>query len=178
MLDRDREIVQTLTHISEKDRQAQLAEIERIHQQFQALLQAESFESLRENGEFRLSHRAMMGALFINLYREEPAFNLPFQVLSCLMDIEENLTMWRYRHVMMVHECLSKIARVVLQALIIFEKLRKITRSSPISLNVSHAPHSELPELRMTCAKHSVYTDNQRVCYVGKRCKAVAVMYH
>ena len=150
MLDRDREIVQTLTHISEKDRQAQLAEIERIHQQFQALLQAESFESLRENGEFRLSHRAMMGALFINLYREEPAFNLPFQVLSCLMDIEENLTMWRYRHVMMVQRMLgSKIGTGGSSG---SDYLRKTTENNKIftdlfKMSTFMLPHSELPEL-------------------------------
>jgi len=48
--------------------------------------------------------------LFIYMYREEPVFNLPWQVLNSLVDIDEQLTIWRFRHVMMVQRMLgSKI---------------------------------------------------------------------
>lgn len=150
MLNRDREIVQTLTNISDSDREAQLAEISRIDTQFHAILKEESFEALRKNGEFRLSHRAMMGALFINLYRDEPAFNLPFQVLNCLMDVEENLTMWRYRHVMMVQRMLgSKIGTGGSSG---HDYLRKTTENNKIftdlfKMSTFMLPHSELPAL-------------------------------
>lgn len=150
MLNRDRKIVKELEYIAESDRASQLEEIERIDQQFHALLQEESFESLRKNGEFRLSHRAMMGALFINLYRDEPAFNLPFQVLNCLMDIEENLTMWRYRHVMMVQRMLgSKIGTGGSSG---HDYLKKTTENNKIftdlfKMSTFMLPHSELPKL-------------------------------
>lgn len=150
MLNRDRKIVKELEYIAESDRTSQLEEIERIDQQFHALLQEESFESLRKNGEFRLSHRAMMGALFINLYRDEPAFNLPFQVLNCLMDIEENLTMWRYRHVMMVQRMLgSKIGTGGSSG---HDYLKKTTENNKIftdlfKMSTFMLPHSELPKL-------------------------------
>ena len=53
---------------------------------------------------------AGMSALFINLYQEEPLFNLPFQLLTCLTEIDEQLTIWRYKHAMMVQRMLgSKI---------------------------------------------------------------------
>ena len=57
------------------------------------------------NGRF--SARALQAALFINLYRDEPALQLPFRLLSMLMDVEENLTTWRYRHALMVQRMIG-----------------------------------------------------------------------
>ena len=47
------------------------------------------------SGERRLSHKAFQGALLISLYREEPRFHQPFQVLTLLMDIDSLMTKWR-----------------------------------------------------------------------------------
>lgn len=46
-------------------------------------------------GERRLSHKAFQGALLISLYRDEPRFHQPFQVLTLLMDIDSLMTKWR-----------------------------------------------------------------------------------
>ena len=51
--------------------------------------------------------RALQAALFINLYRDEPALQLPFRLLSLLMDIDELLTTWRYRHALMVQRMIG-----------------------------------------------------------------------
>ena len=51
--------------------------------------------------------RALQAALFINLYRDEPALQLPFRLLSLLMDIDETLTPWRYRHALMVQRMIG-----------------------------------------------------------------------
>ncbi|CAA9892648.1 Tryptophan 2,3-dioxygenase (fragment) [Candidatus Methylobacter favarea] len=51
-----------------------------------------------------------MAALFIQLYRDEPLLQLPFRVLTSLMDIDEQLTHWRSSHALMVQPMLgSKI---------------------------------------------------------------------
>lgn len=51
---------------------------------------------------FRFSQRAMHGALMISLYRDEPRFNQPHQLLVTLMDIDSLLTKWRQNHTQMV----------------------------------------------------------------------------
>ena len=38
---------------------------------------------------------ATQGAMMIHLYREEPRFHQPFQILTLLMDIDSLLTKWR-----------------------------------------------------------------------------------
>lgn len=50
----------------------------------------------------RFSHKAMQGALMISLYRDEPRFNQPYQLLVTLMDIDSLLTKWRQNHTQMV----------------------------------------------------------------------------
>ena len=52
--------------------------------------------------ERRLSARACRAALFIMLYRGFPLLQTPFQVLNHLLEIDEQLSIWRYRHVSMV----------------------------------------------------------------------------
>ncbi len=49
-----------------------------------------------------LSPAACRSALFIMLYRGYPLLQLPFQVLHQLLEIDEQLSTWRYRHMSMV----------------------------------------------------------------------------
>jgi len=49
-----------------------------------------------------LSPQACRSALFIMLYRGYPLLQLPFQVLHQLLEIDEQLSTWRYRHMSMV----------------------------------------------------------------------------
>jgi tryptophan 2,3-dioxygenase len=110
MIENDIKIVNSIENISDKDKQVQLRDIEATREKFAALLDADKYEELRKQDVFRLSQKGMLGALFINLYRDEPVFNLPFQIISCLTDIDELLTIWRYKHAMMVQRMLgSKI---------------------------------------------------------------------
>ena len=55
----------------------------------------------------RLSHRAFQAALLINLYRDEPVVQMPFRLLATLMDVDEALTNWRYRHALMVRRMIG-----------------------------------------------------------------------
>ena len=98
MIENDIKIVNSIEKISEKDKQVQLKDIEATREKFSALLDVDKYEALRKQDVFRLSQKGMLGALFINLYRDEPVFNLPFQIITCLTDIDEQLTIWRYKH--------------------------------------------------------------------------------
>jgi tryptophan 2,3-dioxygenase len=54
-----------------------------------------------------LSPAACRAALFIMLYRGYPLLQLPFQVLNQLLEIDEQLSTWRYRHMSMVHRMIG-----------------------------------------------------------------------
>ncbi len=54
-----------------------------------------------------LSPAACRAALFIMLYRGYPILQLPFQVLNQLLEIDEQLSTWRYRHMSMVHRIIG-----------------------------------------------------------------------
>jgi tryptophan 2,3-dioxygenase len=54
-----------------------------------------------------LSAKACRSALFIMLYRGYPLLQLPFQLLNTLLEIDEQLSSWRYRHMNMVHRMIG-----------------------------------------------------------------------
>tara|TARA_B100000586_G_C19837647_1_gene313176 strand:- start:265 stop:606 length:342 start_codon:yes stop_codon:yes gene_type:complete len=49
-----------------------------------------------------MSQKATLAALFIKLYRDEPVLQLPHRLLTQLVDIDQLLTSWRYRHSLLV----------------------------------------------------------------------------
>ena len=56
-------------------------------------------------GDF--SPEALRTALFIMLYRDEPLFRLPFGLLNALIEIDEQLATFRYRHLQMVRRMIG-----------------------------------------------------------------------
>ena len=54
-----------------------------------------------------LSPAACRSALFIMLYRGYPLLQLPYQLLHQLLEIDEQLSTWRYRHMSMVHRTIG-----------------------------------------------------------------------
>ncbi|RYZ11517.1 MAG: tryptophan 2,3-dioxygenase, partial [Myxococcaceae bacterium] len=56
---------------------------------------------------YTLSARANRAALFIMLYRGYPLLQLPFQLLNGLLEIDEQLSTWRHRHMNMVHRMIG-----------------------------------------------------------------------
>ncbi|HAV77577.1 MAG TPA: tryptophan 2,3-dioxygenase [Anaerolineae bacterium] len=58
-------------------------------------------------GRGDISPSAMQAALFITLYRDLPIFQLPFELLNTLSEIDELLSNWRYRHFSMVRRMIG-----------------------------------------------------------------------
>lgn len=54
-----------------------------------------------------LSAKAKQAALFIMLYRDYPLLQLPFQFINTLLEIDESMATWRYRHMNMVHRMIG-----------------------------------------------------------------------
>ncbi|MEW9797482.1 tryptophan 2,3-dioxygenase family protein [Alteromonas sp. CYL-A6] len=107
LLGEDRKTIETNTTLSEKERRQELNDWQTTRENFDALFDPQQYETLRQQDTFRLSHKAMLSALFIKQYSEAPIFNLPFQLITALTEIDEKLTIWRYRHAMMVQRMLG-----------------------------------------------------------------------
>jgi tryptophan 2,3-dioxygenase len=107
ILDADAEMVRTRTTLSEAERQTELQSLAAARARFDALFDEAAYRQVRAQGAWHLSMRALQAALFINLYRDEPVLQLPFRLLSLLMDIDELLTTWRYRHALMVQRMIG-----------------------------------------------------------------------
>lgn len=72
---------------------------------------AENFNSIffsdDMNPERTLSSAACRSALFIMCYRGFPMLELPFQLLDTLLEIDNQLGNWRYRHINMVRRMIG-----------------------------------------------------------------------
>jgi tryptophan 2,3-dioxygenase len=133
MLERERAAVESNEALAKEERAARLARHASTQSNFEALFDGDRHEELVRAGERRLSHRALLAALLINLYRDEPILHLPFRLLTTLMDIDEGFTNWRYRHALMV--------------------LRMIGRK------MGTGGTSGIDYLRETAERHKVFTD-------------------
>ena len=60
-----------------------------------------------QSGSGGFSPAALRAALFIMLYRDEPLFRLPFALLNSLIEIDEQLANFRYRHLQMVRRMIG-----------------------------------------------------------------------
>jgi tryptophan 2,3-dioxygenase len=103
-------IMNNSAHLSEHQKKMQLENLEGTKSTFRSLLDENLHKNLIANKHRRLSQKAILNALFIMLYRHESILALPFQVLTSMMDIDENFTTWRYRHALLAQRMLgSKI---------------------------------------------------------------------
>ena len=105
-LDRDEAIIRE-TATDANQLAVELKGLQLNRDNFSALFDNESYKALQENNHVRLSQHAMLSALFITQYREEPAFHLAHQVITSLAEMDEKLTIWRYKHAMMVQRMLG-----------------------------------------------------------------------
>jgi tryptophan 2,3-dioxygenase len=107
MLGEDRETIARKAQLPEAARRAQLEELDRTGATFDSVFAPEKYDELRAVGERRLSYAAFLAALMIMLYRDEPMLQGPFRLLTALVDIDEGLALWRYRHALMVHRMIG-----------------------------------------------------------------------
>ena len=65
------------------------------------------FNNADENMERSLSPKACRSALFIMMYHGYPMLELPFQLLDTLLEIDNQLSNWRSRHINMVQRMIG-----------------------------------------------------------------------
>lgn len=107
MLEAERRAIENLDSLTDEGRASQLASLEETADSFQTLFDAEQYADLRAKGHRHLSRDGFLAALLINLYRDEPLFQIPFRVLRAVVEVDEGFTTWRQRHALMVHRMIG-----------------------------------------------------------------------
>ncbi|NWV26781.1 T23O dioxygenase, partial [Origma solitaria] len=107
-LEEEFDLIQAKAESEEKD--DLLSEYQKQRDALLSLFDEKRHEHLLSKGERRLSYKALKGALMIYFYREEPRFQVPFQLLTSLMDLDVLMTKWRYNHVCLVHRMIGSKA--------------------------------------------------------------------
>jgi len=108
MLESEAALVRGNPALGDTEKQAEIESLGAARARFDSIFDEARHRALREEGSWHLSWQALQAALFINLYRDEPALQLPFALLSRLMDIDETMTSWRYRHALLVQRMIGR----------------------------------------------------------------------
>lgn len=102
MIADDRRHVMANRKLAGSSREAELEKLKNMEAQFDFL-----FTGNDKGSPWRFSMKALQAALFINLYRDQPALQQPFRILNDLMDLDELMSLWRYRHALMTQRMLG-----------------------------------------------------------------------
>lgn len=88
--------------LSSEEKAKEHSAMQKGRAKFDALLDEKAHGEMLANRQWHLSLKALQSALFIHIYRDEPVLQMPFRLLSQLMDIDSLLAKWRYAHALMV----------------------------------------------------------------------------
>ncbi len=102
MINDDIERINENDTLDEFARESSLKNYDAIKNTYEALFDEKKYQNLLNKGHRRMSQKATLGALFIKLYRDEPVLQMPHRLLTQLVDIDQLLTSWRYRHSLLV----------------------------------------------------------------------------
>lgn len=107
MLEKEQKAIKASRYLDAEEKKMRLEMLGNTDTYFESVLDKTRHVELQHKGVLRLSYEATIAALFINLYRDEPILHLPFQLLTCFIEIDQALTTWRYRHAQMVQRMLG-----------------------------------------------------------------------
>ena len=108
MFKTERELINRNQELDEESRQRALNNTQKSEDTFLTFFSEEDYNQLKDQGQWRLSYKALHAVLFIQLYRQQPALTLPFRIIDSLMQIDELMTQWRYRHALMAKRMLGE----------------------------------------------------------------------
>ncbi len=107
MYERERQAVLD-TDIPEDHKQLRLRMLQANEEYLNSVFDPAFHQKLLDEGKLKLSHKATMAALFINIYRDEPILQMPYRLLLGFVEMDELLTTWRYRHAQMILRMIGK----------------------------------------------------------------------
>ena len=102
MIRNDIEQIKSNSQFDDESQKNSLKQYEGIKRTYNALFDENKYIQLQKEGHRRLSLKATLGALFIQLYRDEPILQLPHRLLTQLINMDQLFTSWRNRHRLLV----------------------------------------------------------------------------
>ncbi|CAF4539989.1 unnamed protein product [Rotaria sp. Silwood2] len=77
-------------------------------QKFDKMIDPNEYKKLLENNERRISQKAMLSVLMIAHYYQEPCFQHAYEILNSLIDINNFMSTWRYKHIILVQRQIGR----------------------------------------------------------------------
>ena len=150
MINDDIERINENATLDEFARESSLKNYDAIKNTYEALFDEKKYQNLLNKGHRRMSQKATLGALFIKLYRDEPVLQMPHRLLTQLVDIDQLLTSWRYRHSLLVFRMIG--VKIGTGGSAGHGYLKKTAEKHSIFRDISNLstyiiPRSKLPEL-------------------------------
>lgn len=108
MLEKEKAAIMNTDILTDESKQMRLTMLGDTNTYFANIMDENRHIELIKDGKLQLSYKATIAALFIHLYRDEPILHIPFLLLSKLVEIDDHITTWRYRHAQMVMRMLGK----------------------------------------------------------------------
>lgn len=94
--------------LTDQEKLISLQQLQQTEQHFKVLFDEALYAEKMQAGERKLSRRALQAALLIYVYRSQPAFHLPYMLLTALVEIDNLLSSWRYAHMLMVQRMIGQ----------------------------------------------------------------------
>lgn len=160
LLKEDEEVVLKNARLSQPEKERNVQQIHQTLKMFNSLFNESEYKKLQENGFFRLSYKAIHASLLIQLYRDQPILQMPFRLIRALVDLDENMTQWRYRHSLMAHRMLGR--KIGTGGSSGHDYLRAATDKHKIftdffNLTTFFIPRSQVPPLPTEVLKHMTF---------------------
>lgn len=110
MFEKETTIIQNNSLLSDKDKKRNFEIIKNSANAFESIFDEQKYNELKKQNQWRLSFKAVSAALLIQLYRDQPVFQQAFQLMTNIINVDEIITSWRYKHSLMARRMLgSKI---------------------------------------------------------------------
>ena len=150
MLANEQRAIASAGYISEEEKALRLRMLGDTDTYFESVFNPEKHEERIRKGEAKLSYKASISALLINLYRDYPLLRQPYVLLGKIIELDENFTTWRYRHAQMVLGMLGK--KIGTGGSSGYDYLSETAQKHRIFSDLNNIatlliPRSELPEL-------------------------------
>ncbi|CAF3417964.1 unnamed protein product [Rotaria sp. Silwood2] len=132
-----------------------------ITQQFETIINENEYSKLLKNGERRISQKAMLSALMISLYYQEPYFQQAYKMLSLLIDIDGLMASWRCIDKYQVFIDLSNVSSYLIPERFLPKFIENSTESATSISSITFQSCSEVPIIHKQQSYKPRYQSNQ-----------------
>ena len=150
MILNDKKIIEENDVLGDAEKESYFNQYNASEKMFNSLFDESVFSKMVDKGKFRLSYKATHAALLILLYRDKAILHNPYRLLSKLIDLDELLTTWRYKHHLLATRMIGK--KIGTGGSVGAQYLKKALTKHRVfedlsSLTTFLIPRSDLPDL-------------------------------